>query len=292
MKRSVRSILAGIGAAAMLSAAFGVASAQAASDDERLLKMNWDEILKEARGQTVRWWMWAGDAGVNQYGRFCVSALGHGALDGTGARSYQDGVDSWGGHLSCANVEWFEMNFPVLYLFRRHARDGAGAGKFRGGAGAETAHTLHDAPEGKLKGVTYGVAGLRNSGQGIFGGYPGAPSIVVLLEDTRVRDLIQQNQCVEEMEDLGGKSRLLGYSEFDLRKNDVLYMRVACGGGYGDPLERDPQLVAGDVANGVFSKETARDIYGVVLDEQGELDPAATEGQRAVLREERAELKE
>jgi N-methylhydantoinase B/oxoprolinase/acetone carboxylase alpha subunit len=56
-------------------------------------------------------------AGVNQYGRYAVSALGHGALDGTGARSYQDGVNSWGGHLSCANVEWFEMNFPVLYLF-------------------------------------------------------------------------------------------------------------------------------------------------------------------------------
>jgi putative spermidine/putrescine transport system substrate-binding protein len=67
MKRTVRSILTGVGVAAMLSAVLGVAPAQAASDDERLLKMSWSEILKEARGQTVRWWMWAGDAGVNQY---------------------------------------------------------------------------------------------------------------------------------------------------------------------------------------------------------------------------------
>lgn len=43
------------------------APAGAASDDAKLLKMDWNEILKEARGQTVRFWMWAGDAGVNQY---------------------------------------------------------------------------------------------------------------------------------------------------------------------------------------------------------------------------------
>lgn len=67
MKRSLRSVLAGIGTAALLSTASDIVPAQAASDDERLLKMSWDEVLKEARGQTVRWWMWAGDAGVNQY---------------------------------------------------------------------------------------------------------------------------------------------------------------------------------------------------------------------------------
>ena len=36
-------------------------------------------------------------AGVNQYGRYVVSALGQGALDGTGARSDMDGVNTWGG---------------------------------------------------------------------------------------------------------------------------------------------------------------------------------------------------
>ena len=44
-------------------------------------------------------------------------------------------------------------------------------------------------------------------------------------------------------------------------------MRVASGGGYGDPLEREPQLVQQDVKNGLVSMEAARDIYGVVLDE-------------------------
>ncbi|MBI4526011.1 MAG: hydantoinase B/oxoprolinase family protein [Deltaproteobacteria bacterium] len=232
-------------------------------------------------------------AGVNQYGRYSVSALGHGALDGTGARSYQDGVNSWGGHLSCANVEWFEMNFPILYLFRRHARDAAGAGKFRGGAGAETAHTLHDAPEGRVKGITYGVSGLRNSGQGVFGGYPGAPSIILHLEETKIHEMIGNNELLQDINHLGVQAKPLAYKEFDFKKNDVLYMRMASGGGYGDPLERDPQLVLEDVADGIVSRKTARDMYGVLLDEKGQaIDWAGTKAFRASLFEERLRLDE
>jgi N-methylhydantoinase B len=221
-------------------------------------------------------------AGVNQYGRYAVSALGHGALDGTGARSYQDGVNSWGGHLSCANVEWFEMNFPVLYLFRRHARNAAGAGKFRGGAGAETAHILHDAPEGKVKGITYGVSGSRNSGQGIFGGHSALPSIVLHVEETEVEEVIKQKQPIEDISDLGGRASSLAYKEFEFKKNDVVYMRVASGGGYGDPLEREPQRVLADVIDGIVSEKAARDIYGVVLEPTGQaVDLDATTNLRA-----------
>ena len=91
----------------------------------------------------------------------------------------------WAG-LSCHNIEWLEANFPLLYLFRRNTKGGAGAGKFRGGTGSESALTTHDAPKGKIQGVALGVAGLRNSGQGIFGGYPGAPSLLMLIQGARV----------------------------------------------------------------------------------------------------------
>ena len=231
-------------------------------------------------------------SGVNQYGRYSAFInMAHGALDGNGARINKDGVDSGGSYMSCPNVEWMELHYPLLYLFRRHAKDSAGAGRFRGGAGVESAHTLHDAPEGKIRGVAYGVAGLRNSGHGIFGGYPGAPSIMALVEKTRVQEVIGKNQSPVDISELGGHSKLLPYCNFEVAQGDVLYMRVASGGGYGDPLEREPELVRQDFENGLISRESALNIYGAVIDEtDGKIDLAATEELRKTLRE--AELKE
>lgn len=227
-------------------------------------------------------------AGINQYGRYYVSNLSLGSIGGTGARSYKDGIDSGAG-LSCPNVEWTELNFPIFYLFRRHVPDSGGAGKFRGGVGAETALTLHDAPEGKIKGVAMGVAGLRNSGEGLFGGYPGgAPAVLVLVEGTRLGDFLDHNKLPLNVKELDGRARFLPYCEFELKKNDVFYMRLQSGGGYGDPLERDPRAVLNDVINQLVSKEAARDVYGVVIDGEGrKVDLAVTEVLRARLRKER-----
>ena len=225
-------------------------------------------------------------SGVNQYGRYSAFInMAHGAMDGNGARIDRDGVDSGGSYMSCPNVEWMELQYPLLYLFRRHATDSAGAGKFRGGVGVETAHKLHDAPEGRIKGVAYGVAGLENSGHGMFGGYPGAPSVIVLKEKTKVNELIAGDQCPSDIAAMGGEAEILPYCNFELKEEDVLYMRVASGGGYGDPLERDPELVRRDVLNGIVSLTYARELYGVVLhSEKLELDPEATNRVRAEMR--------
>jgi N-methylhydantoinase B len=226
-------------------------------------------------------------AGVNQHGKYYVSTLSEGALDGTGARSFKDGDDTGRG-LSCHNIEWLEANFPLLYLFRRNSKGSAGPGKFRGGAGGESALTVHHAPEGKIKGVALGVAGLRNSGQGLFGGYPGAPSLLMLLEDTNVEKAFADGNAPGSLEELSGNRRLLPYCEFDLRGNDVLYMRMSSGGGYGDPLEREPEAVLRDVEDGIISVEDAASIYGVVVSEMDSfVDISATERLRANLREER-----
>lgn len=227
-------------------------------------------------------------SGVNQYGRYCPFInMAHGALDGNGARVDRDGVDSGGSYMSVPNVEWMELHYPLLYLFRRHATDSAGAGKFRGGAGVESAHMLHDAPEGEIRGVAYGVAGLRNSGHGMFGGNPGAPSVMVLLQNTNANSLVSANKSPVDLSEIGGEPNFLPYCNFELKQNDVLYMRVASGGGYGDPLERDPERVRGDVLNGLVSKAAAREIYGVVLNGEGcQVDLAATQAQRKKIREE------
>jgi len=226
-------------------------------------------------------------AGVNQHGKYYVSTLSEGALDGTGARSYKDGDDTGRG-LSCHNIEWLEANFPLLYLFRRNTKGGAGAGRYRGGTGGESALTVYDAPDGKIKGVALGVAGLRNSGQGMFGGYPGAPSLLMLKEGTRVAEMIAADKSPDRLDEVGGSGRLLPYCEFDVGKNDVLYMRMSSGGGYGDPLEREPERVLNDVEAGIVSREEAKEIYGVVIEgDDLVLDLAATDKLRASHRQER-----
>jgi N-methylhydantoinase B len=222
-------------------------------------------------------------AGINQYGTYYVSNLSQTPIDGGGARSFQDGVDSGGGTKSCPNVEWIERNFPVLYLFRRHARDSAGAGKFRGGVGAETAFVINDAPERKIKGVAYGVVGFKNSGQGVFGGYPGAPSVVELSKDTRLRELMAEGAALDNIQELGGQTSSLPYCNFEITEVDVLYTRQSSGGGYGDPLERDAQMVLKDVALGFVSTEAARAVYGVVVD-RDKVDAGATERLRSAMR--------
>ena len=62
--------------------------------------------------------------------------------------------------------------------------------------------------------------------------------------------------------------------------------RIAGGGGFGDPLAREPELVAADVANDKVSVPAARERYGVVVDEDGVLDRATTENLRARTRRE------
>jgi N-methylhydantoinase B len=67
-------------------------------------------------------------------------------------------------------------------------------------------------------------------------------------------------------------------------------MRVASGGGYGDPLERDPVLVRNDVENSIVSRDAARRIYGVVINNNGlQVEFEATRRLRAQMRKQEIE---
>ncbi len=72
-------------------------------------------------------------------------------------------------------------------------------------------------------------------------------------------------------------------SGFPLEHGDVLLMESSGGGGFGDPLERDPARVAADVSEGYVTPAAAHATYGVVL-RDGAPDPAATAARRAELR--------
>jgi N-methylhydantoinase B len=72
-----------------------------------------------------------------------------------------------------------------------------------------------------------------------------------------------------------------------VRKGDRILAVGPCGGGYGDPLERDPERELADVLDGYFTAEVAERDYGVAIRDQI-LDRAATEESRAALRAARA----
>ena len=59
-------------------------------------------------------------------------------------------------------------------------------------------------------------------------------------EDAKFRDHVAKKGWIRDVAELGVQGKLLPYCEIELKKNDVLYMRTENGGGYGDPLEREP----------------------------------------------------
>jgi N-methylhydantoinase B/oxoprolinase/acetone carboxylase alpha subunit len=65
-----------------------------------------------------------------------------------------------------------------------------------------------------------------------------------------------------------------------MKVGDRLITVGATGGGYGDPLLRDPQLVLDDVCDGYYSREAAERDYGVIISGEMKLDVAGTEGYR------------
>jgi N-methylhydantoinase B len=70
-----------------------------------------------------------------------------------------------------------------------------------------------------------------------------------------------------------------------VRRGDVMVLQTGGGGGFGDPRDRDPELVARDVGYGYVTREGAMRDYGVVMTKEGRLDPAETERLRAQLRQ-------
>jgi len=213
---------------------------------------------------------------------------------GGGARTFADGIDSGGIFHSMAsklpNAETVESRVPVLQLYRRELCDAGGPGRFRGGATVEFASTPHKMPirPGALNTVGSGVA--IPAGRGLSGGLPGAAARNIVLRGANVAELFAAGRVPADYGELACSSTdvLAAKSLTTLDEGDVLIGSIGNGAGFGDPLRRDPALVARDVGEGLVSQEIARSVYGVVL-RHGRLDEAATEAAREKLRANRLE---
>jgi N-methylhydantoinase B len=224
------------------------------------------------------------DRDGSTFGAFLLDSM----AGGGGAAIDTDGLDGSGDYdvprPSIANVEANEASSPILYLFRSFVPDTGGPGRMRGGATTAVGITPHGVPGFDATLIGHGTE-VPNS-TGLFGGLPGAcanhflkqsnddagalidrcPSAGAVITDPAARDL-------------GAKP-----GGFHIGRGDVLAYTFQGGGGYGDPLRRDPERVAHDVRIGYVSADVARDVYGVVLTEESRVDESATAAKRAEIR--------
>lgn len=236
---------------------------------------------------------WVTFAGIDQWGSpFASVTLDH-TCGGQGAFSERDGIDQGGTPVwpkaEAPDVEAWEQHFPILYLYRRGARN-AGHGRFRGGNGIEFAFIGHGTDTQLYNTVSTASGTPLNAG--VFGGLHGATSVFYGVADSDVQDRFAAGELPSTPEDvrgLSGEGRRLPAktSEQALGSGDVIDMCLFGGGGYGDPVDREPALVARDSAEGRIGDAAAESIYGVVLDADGAVDEAATAARREEIRAER-----
>jgi N-methylhydantoinase B len=232
-------------------------------------------------------------AGVDQRGGPFVTMLCDPMAGGLGARVDRDGVNSGGQNCipmgRIADVEINEFSFPMLYLWRREETDSGGPGRYRGGLGASSCFIPHDSPDGRVHLVVSAPGKALPLAHGLCGGYPANNSYDVLVRGTDVRKQFVAGQIPGSLQDIAGvHDELPSHVETDLEPDDVYYTHWQGGGGFGDPLFRDPIAVANDVAGLRVSSDAARNLYGVVIDNNGRHDPVATDARRVELRKARA----
>jgi len=227
-------------------------------------------------------------AGARADGNYFATLILDGLAGGTGAGPDGDGENSvqnhWAVRTMISNVETIEMIYPVLYLWRREICDSGGPGRHRGGLGIETAMTPLGVDQMAVVNLGAGVD-PRNC-LGVAGGYPAAhaPSTITRGSINWQNGGTTLPKRVTELEGENDAIPTKGVS--GMVKSDVLHAVVGTGGGgYGDPLERDPEAVARDVAEGCVSDALALDVYGVVLAPSDlTVDLAATNEARSAMK--------
>lgn len=166
------------------------------------------------------------------------------------------------------SVEIIEQKYPLRFEAVRLLTDSGGAGRFRGGPASEVIYGPADQNEMQ---VFYAADFAERPPQGVLGGLPGRGAEAAKLET---------DGSETELPPMGGA---------DLSSGQFIRGIEAGGGGYGDPLDREPTAVVADLLEGWVSPEAAESIYGVATTgrlEDGSLtpDPAATASLRERLR--------
>ena len=196
---------------------------------------------------------------------------------GWGGRDGLDGANAtapvFGAGLAVQSLEGQERDTPLLTSQHSIVTDSAGPGEFRGGCGVEKGGRLLECENSV---ISYCSDRAYSVTWGLDGGLPGVPHGVTL---TRA----------------DGAPKDLGtvFSNRPIETGDQFTRPSSGGGGFGDPLERDPDAVREDVIDDYVSIERAAKDYGVVIDAidpdlcEYEIDHEATAAKRDHIREHR-----
>ncbi len=157
-------------------------------------------------------------------------------------------------------VEIFESDTPLLVEKRELVADSGGPGTMKGGLGKREVFKVPDDQYAPIPPVNLGIQAGRfvYPAEGLFGGRTG----------TKARFLVN-----------GTPGNPYGLTQ--LKPGDVVTIDAPGGGGYGDPLQREPEMVLEDAIEGYVSIERARTDYGVAIDPSGgSVDMEETNGLR------------
>ena len=166
---------------------------------------------------------------------------------GMGASSNDDGNYIYIFPANGANtpIEIFESDTPLIVESRELLPDSGGPGKMKGGLGQREIFRIPDDQYAPIPPVNLGIQAGRHihAPEGLFGGKPGA----------KAQFLVN-----------GVPGNSFGLTQ--LKPGDAVTIDAAGGGGCGNPLEREPEMVERDVLDGYVSLPKARDDYKVVID--------------------------
>ncbi|HEX9922130.1 MAG TPA: hydantoinase B/oxoprolinase family protein [Anaerolineae bacterium] len=233
--------------------------------------------------------------GTDQRGNYFGGTILDAMAGGSGARAFKDGIDT-GGFLDSpssiiANIEDYEFNYPVLYMYRRQQADTGGAGKYRGGATISMMYTPHNIDLIPTK-IMHAIGVEQPGSAGIAGGLPSCTNQFVLKRQSNIHEILAGGDIPQNLNEVEGTLEVAtGITPTSQANGDVYHCIGMGGGGYGDPIDRDPALVLRDVVNGLVTPAYAAKTYGVVVTgEPLRVDDQATTQQRDAIRVERRRL--
>ena len=223
-----------------------------------------------------------------RYGYLLIDPIG-GAI---GAFSMADGINTGGQSRTpicqLPNIEHTEQNFPILFLYRKELADSGGAGQYRGGLSAESCFIPHNTDV--ITQDTLSSGNATPTSPGMMGGYPSTTNAYTFVKNTDIESRIGASSMPEDISELEGDAVTLQLRQenFEQLREDVYAVRWTGGGGFGDPLDRDPADIQADLDNYAVTEASAASIYGAVV-KDGIVDAGATSERRQEIRKQRVE---